>query len=225
VRLQLVEDSPVEQEQLEYGATVAPVIISSDKTSLSQFAGDKSAWPVYLTLGNIAKSTRRLPSSHANILIGYLSASKLEVFQDKTRGAAGWRLLHYCMQKLLMPLVEAGKDGVNMTCADGRQCKIYPILAAYVADYEEQSLVTWTMKGCCPKCLAKPDKLGQHVWSVLQDQEKAKVVLESKGKGLDPDEFKSYGLRPIYKPFWAELPVRDLPVIFVILTSFGHSLK
>ena len=40
------------------GATIAPVIIVSDKTQLSTFSGDKLAWPVYLTIGNIEKSVR-----------------------------------------------------------------------------------------------------------------------------------------------------------------------
>ncbi|KAF8867845.1 hypothetical protein BD779DRAFT_1685231 [Infundibulicybe gibba] len=44
------------QEALPVGSTVAPLILSSDKTQLSQFCGDKSAWPVYLTLGDIAKA-------------------------------------------------------------------------------------------------------------------------------------------------------------------------
>ncbi|KAF8545688.1 hypothetical protein OG21DRAFT_1428831, partial [Imleria badia] len=37
------------------GATIAPVILASDKTELSWFRGDKSAWPVYLTIGNLSK--------------------------------------------------------------------------------------------------------------------------------------------------------------------------
>ncbi|KAG1831930.1 hypothetical protein DFJ58DRAFT_848128 [Suillus subalutaceus] len=47
------------QKQLPKGATIAPVILTSDKTCLSQFRGDKSAWPVYLLIGNIAKEKRR----------------------------------------------------------------------------------------------------------------------------------------------------------------------
>lgn len=41
------------------GATVAPIILASDKTQLTRFRGDKMAWPVYLTLGNISKEKRR----------------------------------------------------------------------------------------------------------------------------------------------------------------------
>jgi Plavaka transposase len=47
------------QKQIPKGGVVAPVILASDKTQLTQFRGDKSAWPVYLTLGNIEKATRR----------------------------------------------------------------------------------------------------------------------------------------------------------------------
>ena len=48
----------ISQEKIPEGGVVAPVIIASDKTQLTQFCGDKSAWPVYLTIGNIAKAKR-----------------------------------------------------------------------------------------------------------------------------------------------------------------------
>lgn len=37
------------------GATIAAVILATDKTQLSRFSGDKQAWPVYLTIGNICQ--------------------------------------------------------------------------------------------------------------------------------------------------------------------------
>lgn len=123
------------------------MVISLDETRLSNFGGDKSAWPVYLTIANIKKSLRRQSSTHANVLIGYIPTSKLEMFDDAERGVAGWRLFHHCMQKIFEPLVEAGKTGVTMLCADGFERQVYPILAAHVADYPEQVTVACCLKG------------------------------------------------------------------------------
>ena len=47
--------------ELPDGVTITPVIVSSDKTQLTRFAGDKQAWLVYLSIGNIDKETRRQP--------------------------------------------------------------------------------------------------------------------------------------------------------------------
>ncbi|EGO04541.1 hypothetical protein SERLA73DRAFT_157688 [Serpula lacrymans var. lacrymans S7.3] len=52
------------QALLPQGASVAPVIIVTDKTQLTQFSGNKSAYPVYLTLGYIPSSIRHKPSQH-----------------------------------------------------------------------------------------------------------------------------------------------------------------
>ena len=43
------------QEGLLEGATVSPIILASDKTKLTAHSGDKQAWPIYLTIGNIDK--------------------------------------------------------------------------------------------------------------------------------------------------------------------------
>ena len=65
------------QPYLPAGAAASPIILATDKTQLTQFLGNKSAYPVYLTLGNIPRAIRRRPSKHACILLGYLPVSKV----------------------------------------------------------------------------------------------------------------------------------------------------
>lgn len=49
------------QDKLGDGETIAPVIVTLEQ--FSTFSGDKTAWPVYLTIRNIAKSVQCSPSA------------------------------------------------------------------------------------------------------------------------------------------------------------------
>ncbi|EPS95130.1 hypothetical protein FOMPIDRAFT_1133006, partial [Fomitopsis schrenkii] len=142
------------QSILPKGATVAPIIISTNKTQLTQFSGNRLAYPVYMTLGNIPKALRRKPSKHACVLIGYLSVDKVDRtgITDKKQRALVQQLFHVSVKMILEPLENAGKEGVDMMCGDGKVRKVFPILAAYVADYLEQTLVSCSKYGMCPIC-------------------------------------------------------------------------
>ncbi|KAK0243557.1 hypothetical protein EDD85DRAFT_919323 [Armillaria nabsnona] len=193
------------QKLLPKGVTIAPVILASDKMKLLCFSGDKSAWPVYLTIGNIDKDIQRKPSEHATILIGYLPVTKLESFSKKNHSVESYQLFHTCMCSLLEPLIEAGRNGIEMLCADGQTRRIYPILAAYIADYPEQCLIGCCMENQCPKCQANSDELGDPACSPMRDPKEMVQILKQASDGLCPEEFTDWGLCPI-NPFWVDLP-------------------
>ncbi|KAG1883339.1 Zn-finger domain-containing protein [Suillus subluteus] len=181
-------------KQLPKGATITPIILASDKTCLSQFQGDKSAWPVYLSIGNIAKEKRQQTSARATVLIGYLPAGKLDCFTSDARSLASYRLFHHC------------QNGVEMVCADSLIHQVYPILAAYVADFLEQCLVVCCKENWCLKC--------DPLTLIMQDPEVTKEILEKWKNGQHPIQFDNNGLHTIYNPFWANLPHANIFLAF-----------
>ncbi|KAH7903050.1 hypothetical protein BJ138DRAFT_977429, partial [Hygrophoropsis aurantiaca] len=134
------------------GATIIPIIISSDKTQITLFR-NKTAYPVYLTIGNLPKSIRRKPSRHGQILLAYLPTTRLSHITNKaSRRRTLANLFHACMSQIVQPLQTAGIEGIMMTSGDGVKRRCHPILASFVGDYPEQCLVTGAYTGDCPIC-------------------------------------------------------------------------
>ncbi|KIJ43605.1 hypothetical protein M422DRAFT_229030 [Sphaerobolus stellatus SS14] len=198
------------QYELPKGSTIVPVIVASDATRLSQFGGDKMAWPVYLTIGNVDKAIRRKPSWRATVLLGYLPVSKLHCFKDSERTEQRRLLFHYAMSAILAPLKEAGLNGVEMTCADGYVRRIHPILAAYIADFPEQCLIACCKESRCPKCKVKTKNRGNLRRYPPRRTKETLDILEREYHG-QPSSAEAQGVRTdVLAPFWADLPYADV---------------
>ena len=198
------------QGKLPEGAVVMPVILSSNKTVLSVFSGNKKAWPVYLTIGNISKDVQRRVSAHAMILIGYLPVSKLECFHKKTWSVAVYCPFHHVMSLLLHPLVNAGHQGRAMVCADGFMHRVHPILAAYIADFPEQCLVACNKENHCPCCLVESQNCGELEECMYHSMVDMLKTLQCRQKNNQSMKFNKEGLHLVFEPFWKELPFTDI---------------
>ncbi|KAF5346250.1 hypothetical protein D9758_014405 [Tetrapyrgos nigripes] len=196
------------------GGTIVPIILSSDKTLVTNFRG-RSAYPLYLTLGNIPKEIRKKASSHAYILVAYLPTSKLEHISNKAaRRRAVVNVFHSCMKHIVKPLESAGSRGVSMNSGDGLVRRGHPILAAYCCDYPEQVLVACTRYGDCADCEIVEKEMGEGT-KLYPVRNLAKILhalnsMENEG----PTEFvavcKEAGVKPVFDAFWKDLPYSNI---------------
>ncbi|KAJ7307753.1 hypothetical protein DFH08DRAFT_927418 [Mycena albidolilacea] len=195
------------QTKLPVGATLAPVIIATDKTQLTQFSGGKSAYPVYLTLGNIPKSLRRKPSQNAYILLGYLSVDKIPRKNLSKKGvkSRNQKLFHASMRLILQPLISAGNHGMDVEGGDGKTRRVYPILASYVADYPEQCLVGCSKYGTCPKCQRSAADLQDPLPSAMRTPD---WTLGTENKFHD--YCMEHEIAGVHQPFWTGFPLTNI---------------
>ena len=65
-----------------HGAMMVPVILGSDKTTVSVATGQNNYYPLYLSIGNLHNNTRR---AHCNslVLIAFLTIPKSLYFSHK----------------------------------------------------------------------------------------------------------------------------------------------
>lgn len=197
------------------GATIVPLILSSDKTQLTQFR-NRSAYPVYLTIGNLPKELRRKSSLQAQVLIGYLPVTSLKsVKEDDLRRRLLGNLFHECMRNILEPCKNAAQDGVILTSGDGVQRRCHPVLAAFVGDYPEQVLVTGVKSGLCPKGKLPAIDLGSHVpCTPLNHARSSAAILRLTDQRKDAkahiEACKAAGVKPGLLTFWPDYPYTDI---------------
>jgi hypothetical protein len=60
------------QEEIPDGGIIIPILLASDKTMLLLYHGDQSVWPIYITIGNLDRKTRRKQTVPGSILLEFL---------------------------------------------------------------------------------------------------------------------------------------------------------
>ncbi|KAK7024551.1 hypothetical protein VNI00_016226 [Paramarasmius palmivorus] len=199
-----------EIEKTNPGATIIPLIISTDKTQLTVF-GNKTAYPVYITIGNIPKEIRRKSSRGSYILLGYLPTSNLSHITNKTgRRRALANLFHACMKHIMAPIREPGINGMLVVDGNGVARRGHPIMAVYVTDYPEQCLASTAKYGrCAALCGVVKENSGDDQTDFpFLDFASALEVFEmiSEGPTVFRRACKDAGMKPIPEPFWKDLP-------------------
>ena len=117
------------------------------------------------------------------------------------------------MQLLLTPINSIGETGVEMMGGDGISHRCHPIFAVFIGDYLEQTLVTCTLNGRCPKCCIPHEQLREYNHSPPpQDfNEATDLYLLANGDGHTfHAACHNAGLKPVYHQFWEFFPLTDI---------------
>ncbi|KAG8729536.1 hypothetical protein FRC10_003813 [Ceratobasidium sp. 414] len=187
--------------------TIAALVIATDQTKLASLCGGQKVYPVYISLGNIGKDGRRQPTKRATVLLGFLPVDGFEdVANDDERRRMKADLVHRAMETMFAPLVAASKTRVEMWCADGRLHHVFPLVAAYMADWPEQNLQSCTTEGSCPVCTTKRKGRGElsDEPAPLRDWEETLRAIRAYFDFRRKRDLQTMGLKPVW-PWWASL--------------------
>ena len=118
------------------------------------------------------------------------------------------RSWHGAIERILKPIAELDIAGpeYEWDCADGQVRRCYPILAAWIADYQEHVILARIINGLCPVCEIPQTEMGPEPSSRVRefrsrDQMSYQRALE-RGNPEDAEYLVSIGLRGEENPFW-----------------------
>jgi hypothetical protein len=114
---------------------------------LSTLNGDKTASPVYLSIGNLSVAKRQSVKMNRLILIGLLPNCP-----DRPKTLTNRFAYHESVAPILHALEEPVKSGLAVLCADGRTHHTFPRIGSFFADYPEQRTLDMVKNGWCPPC-------------------------------------------------------------------------
>jgi hypothetical protein len=191
---------------------VVPVLLGSDETTLSAHMGAQTAWPLYLSIGNIDSKARNSAEHDAWLLIAYLPTV---VWSDDKRAhtTLNFRLIHQCLKHVLHPLIAAGNNGIRMMDSIGSIRNTYPIVAAWFADYPEQCMLAIAAKNQSPITTAGHHDLDSDKPFPPRTREWILERVTAACSHASPNNVIQYikaakreGLIGVHEPFWEHLP-------------------
>ncbi|KAF5379796.1 hypothetical protein D9615_005664 [Tricholomella constricta] len=148
------------QDPDNHDATFCPIILGSDKTTVSVATGHNEYYPLYMSNGLVHNNVRR---AHRNALtlIGFLAIPKTDrEHQDSVEFRKFRRsLFHASLIEIFRSLRPYMEKPELVRYGDGYYRNTIYGLGPYIADYPEQALLACIVQGWCPRCTAPSNNL------------------------------------------------------------------
>lgn len=197
----------------------------SDATHLTNFCGDKKAWPIYMTIGNLSAAARMKHTMHAVLLVALLPIPiKMRDIPLKKRNAQrehNRMISQQVLQHVMQGLLYAENENRNFyaRCADGGYRYCYPTMAGWMADYPEHRDLHNIKNGVCYWCECPQGEMGDLSRRKDQHPLRDHTLYRQLSERNTPESIaslKQHNVNPGFNILWyldcvtSELPKPDL---------------
>ncbi|KAG2109797.1 hypothetical protein BD769DRAFT_1630402 [Suillus cothurnatus] len=138
-----------------HGSTFVPVILGSNKTTVSVATGQNNYYPLYVSIGSVRNN---VCCAHHNVVavIGFLAMPKTTKQHAKTANFHNFcHQLFYSSLSYILKNLKPAMTKPEVACfGDSHYRHVIYGLGPYIADYEEQVLLMCIVKNWCTKCLS-----------------------------------------------------------------------
>ncbi|KAG1868313.1 hypothetical protein DFJ58DRAFT_714245 [Suillus subalutaceus] len=184
------------------GLTFVPVILSSDKTTVSVATGANDYYPLYVSIGNVSNNVR-YAHHDAVAIISFLAmpkTTKEHVACPKYRKYCR-QLFHSSISKILENLRPGMTKPEVVRFGDGHYRHVIYGLGPYIADYEEQVLLACIVRSWCPRCMSHRKNLDSK--SLYRNRDHTEALIEEVTSSYLWDK---YGIVADLVPFTNDFP-------------------
>ncbi|KAH9842964.1 uncharacterized protein C8Q71DRAFT_698981 [Rhodofomes roseus] len=198
----------IAEDPTTHGSMFVPIIVGSDKTTVSVATGQNEYYPLYVSIGNVSNSVRR---AHRNAvrIVAFLAIAKCE---KKDKNSTAFRtfkrqLYHASVSIVLGPLRPAMSTPEVVRCPDGHFRRTIYQVGPNLMDYPEQALAACIVEGWCPVCPGHCHHLDDGFTQGRRSQE----LTEELVRRLDAKQlWEEYGIVANVIPYTNDFPRADI---------------
>ncbi|KAF8122006.1 hypothetical protein EV363DRAFT_1405252 [Boletus edulis] len=206
--------------------TLCGVILSSDKTTITNMCGGRVAHPLLISLANIRMKTRNKASSHAFLLLALMPIPRFVHPTTRICSVLEARLFHQCLDIVLEPLKIAARIGKMMSDPAGNLHYCFTPLVSYIVDTPEAAMLACVRGQTSSVTLAKYDQFGNP--NACETRTGALTMTQLQSLETDPAaveryfaECERYRLSGVSHPFFRDWPL-SCPSRFLTPEALHH---